>query len=84
MTCPKRLRTCDCAKFDGQGQHPMMIGVRIVLLLGVIVVLAPLIAWFVTRNPKFYRFAIKSAKIIAASLAAIGLIYLAERLILIL
>ena len=60
----------------------MMIGVRIVLLLGVVAVLVPLIAWFVTRNPKFYRFAMNSAKVIAALLAAIGLIYLAERLIL--
>ncbi len=62
----------------------MLIGLRIVLLLGVIAVLAPLIGYFVTRNPAFYRFAMKSAKITLALLAAIGLIYLMERLILVL
>lgn len=60
----------------------MMIGVRIVLLLGIVVVLVPLLAYFITRNPRFYRFALTSAKVIVALLAAIGLIYLAERLIL--
>lgn len=62
----------------------MMIGVRIILLLGIFVVLVPLLAYFITRNPRFYQFALKSAKIIAALLAAIALIYLAERLILVL
>lgn len=62
----------------------MMIGVRIILLLGIFVVLVPLLAYFITRNPRFYRFALKSAKVVAALLGAIALIYLAERLILVL
>lgn len=62
----------------------MMIGVRIILLLGIFVVLVPLLAYFITRNPRFYRFALQSAKVIAALLGAIALIYLAERLILVL
>jgi hypothetical protein len=61
----------------------MMIGVRIVLLLGIVVVLVPLLAYFITRNARFYQFALKSGKVIVALLAAIGLIYLAERLILV-
>ncbi|MBL8517106.1 MAG: hypothetical protein JNM76_09060 [Betaproteobacteria bacterium] len=62
----------------------MMIGVRIVLLLGIVVVLVPLLAYFITRNPRFYQFALKAAKVIVALLVAIGLIYLAERIILVL
>ncbi|MDX2217931.1 MAG: hypothetical protein SF172_02780 [Burkholderiales bacterium] len=62
----------------------MMIGVRILLLLGIFVVLVPLLAYFITKNARFYHFALKSAKVIAALLAAIALIYLAERLILVL
>jgi len=62
----------------------MIIGLRIVLLLGIVAVLAPLIAYFLTKNPKFYQFALKAGKVTLALLAAIGLIYLAERLILIL
>ena len=62
----------------------MIIGLRIVLLLGIVAVLAPLIAYFLTKNPRFYQFALKSAKVTVALLAAIGLLYLAERLILIL
>jgi hypothetical protein len=61
-----------------------MIGVRIVLLLGIVVVLAPLLAYFITRNVYFYRFAMKSGKVVVALLAAIALVYLAERLILVL
>ncbi len=79
MTCPPHSPTCACRLPEPAG---MMIGVRIVLLLGIVVVLVPLLAYFITRNPRFYRFAIKSAKVIAALLAAIALIYLAERLIL--
>lgn len=62
----------------------MMIGVRIILLLGIFVVLVPLLAYFITKNARFYRFALTSAKVIAVLLAAIALIYLAERLILVL
>lgn len=61
----------------------MMIGIRIILLAAIFVVLVPLLAYFITRNVSFYRFAMKSAKIVAALLAAIALIYLAERLILV-
>lgn len=62
----------------------MMIGVRIILLLGIFVVLVPLLAFFITRNARFYLFAKKAALILAALAAAIALIYLAERLILVL
>ena len=61
----------------------MIIGLRIVLLLGLLTVAAPLLAYFVTRNRRYYAFALRAGKIVLVILASIALIYIAERLVLI-
>jgi hypothetical protein len=61
----------------------VIIGLRIVLLLGLLTVAAPLLAYIVTRNRRYYTFALKAGKIVLVVLAAIALIYIAERLVLI-
>jgi hypothetical protein len=60
----------------------MLIGLRILLLIAIVVVGAPLLAYLFTRNRRFYDFAWKSAKVLVALAAAIALIYLVERIIL--
>lgn len=59
----------------------MLIGLRIILLLGIFLVGAPLLGWVLTRNVRLYQFAMTSAKVLGVLVGAIALIWLGERLI---
>ncbi len=59
----------------------MLIGLRIILLLGIFLVGAPLLGWVLTRNVRLYQFALKSAKVLGVLIAAMALLWLGERLI---
>jgi hypothetical protein len=62
----------------------MLIGLRILLLIAIVAIGAPLLAYLFTRNRRFYDFAWRAAKIILALAAALSLIYLVERAVLVL
>ena len=62
----------------------MLIGLRIVLMLGLMAVVVPLVAYAVTRNPRFYALALKAGKVTMILAGGILAVYLVERFILIL
>jgi hypothetical protein len=62
----------------------MLIGLRLILLLGIFLVGVPLLGWVLTRNARLYRFALTSAKVLGVLLAAMACLWLGERLIVLL
>jgi len=60
----------------------MLIGLRIVLMLGLMAVVVPLLAYAVTRNARFYALALKAGKVTLILVVAIVVLYLVERLVL--
>jgi hypothetical protein len=62
----------------------MIVGLRIVLMLGMFAVFAPLLAYLITRNRRFLELAYLAGKLTFAVLMAFGLFYLFERALLLL
>lgn len=62
----------------------MLIGLRIVLMLGLMAVVVPLVAYAVTRNARFYALALKAGKVTLILVGAILALYLIERFLLVL
>lgn len=59
----------------------MLIGLRLILLLALLLVGAPLLGWVLTRNARLYRFAMTAARVLGILLALMVCLWLAERLI---
>ncbi len=60
----------------------MMWGLRLVLLIGIVCVAVPFLAFFLTRNQKFYRFAMRAGKATLLIAAILALLFIGERLLL--
>jgi len=60
----------------------VLIGLRIVLMLGLMAVVVPLVAYALTRNARFYSLALQAGKVTMILAGAILALYLVERLVL--
>ncbi|MCY7389516.1 MAG: hypothetical protein LH481_15900 [Burkholderiales bacterium] len=59
----------------------MLIGLRLLLMVAVIAISGTLLAYLFTRNPLFLKFTKSIVKVTVLFAAAVAVIYIAERLL---